>query len=132
MTDRNLIGQKIAELRKNKGMTQAELAERLGVSHQAVSQWERSETLPDILMLPEIALIFEESIGAIFGVEESTSAVKETAEEFIPVDIDKLIDEGEKKKPKASNENFSLRTDGFSLPISEKPSISAVTAITKW
>ena len=58
MTDRIIIGQRIAELRKNKGLTQAELADRIGVSHQAVSQWERSETLPDILTLPALAEIF--------------------------------------------------------------------------
>ncbi|MCR5681029.1 MAG: helix-turn-helix domain-containing protein, partial [Clostridiales bacterium] len=67
MTDRTVIGQKIAELRKEKGMTQAELAEALGVTHQAVSQWERSETFPDILTLPKIAEIFGESINALLG-----------------------------------------------------------------
>ena len=70
MTDRSIIGQKIAFLRKAKGLTQSELAEQLGVSPQAVSQWERSETLPDILTLPRIAEIFEENIAAILGVEE--------------------------------------------------------------
>lgn len=135
MTDRNLIGQKIAELRKNKGMTQAELADLLGVSHQAVSQWERSETLPDILTLPLIAEIFGESIGAILGVEEVKK--DEPPKEAIPVDIDRLIDEGEKKKPKVTANNFGgeilingrkvsdnsgcqLDTDGFSLPVSEE------------
>ena len=67
MTDRIIIGQRIAELRKNKGLTQAELADRIGVSHQAVSQWERSETLPDILTLPALAEILGESISAIMG-----------------------------------------------------------------
>jgi len=71
MTDRTIIGQRIAELRKNAGMTQAELAERLGVSHQAVSQWERNETLPDILTLPEIASVFGESITHLLGLPET-------------------------------------------------------------
>ena len=70
MTDRIIIGQRIAELRKNKGLTQAELADRIGVSHQAVSQWERSETLPDILTLPALAEIFGESVSAIMGMED--------------------------------------------------------------
>ena len=74
MTDRTIIGQRIAELRKQKGLTQAELADMLGVTHQAVSQWERSETLPDILTLPRIAEIFGENINAILGLEETKTA----------------------------------------------------------
>ena len=74
MTDRSIIGQRIAELRKEKGWTQAELADKLGVTHQAVSQWERSETLPDILTLPKLAEIFGESINTILGTEEPAAA----------------------------------------------------------
>ena len=81
MTDRIIIGQRIAELRKNKGLTQAELADRIGVSHQAVSQWERSETLPDILTLPALAEIFGESISAIMGMEDVKA--KDNAENVI-------------------------------------------------
>ena len=77
MTDRTIIGQRIAELRKSKGLTQAELADLLGVTHQAVSQWERSETLPDILTLPRIAEIFGENINAILGLEETKNATEE-------------------------------------------------------
>ncbi|MBQ3859515.1 MAG: helix-turn-helix transcriptional regulator, partial [Clostridia bacterium] len=80
MTDRNIIGQRIAELRKSKGLTQAELADLLGVTHQAVSQWERSETLPDILTLPKIAEIFNENINVLLGLEEA-------AEDAEPVTI---------------------------------------------
>ncbi len=82
MTDRSIIGQKIAFLRKMKGLTQAELAEQLGVSPQAVSQWERSETMPDILTLPRIAEIFDENISAILGLEElnAEKAPEEIAE----------------------------------------------------
>ena len=86
MTDRTIIGQKIAYLRKMKGLTQAELAERLGVSPQAVSQWERSETLPDILTLPKIAEIFEEGIAAILGVEELNAEKVPAETEEIPAD----------------------------------------------
>lgn len=86
MTDRTIIGQKIAYLRKMKGLTQAELAEQLGVSPQAVSQWERSETLPDILTLPKIAEIFEEGIAAILGVEELNAEKVPAEPEEIPAE----------------------------------------------
>lgn len=45
--------------RKNCGMTQAEVAEKLDVSYQAVSLWERGETYPDICKLPDIAGLFQ-------------------------------------------------------------------------
>ena len=51
------FAQRLAAARKNAGFTQAEVAERLGVSFQAVSQWERGETAPDIAKLPELAVL---------------------------------------------------------------------------
>ena len=71
MTDRNTIGRNIALYRKEAGLTQTELADRLHVSHQAISQWERAETLPDILTLPALAEIFGKRVGAILGVDEA-------------------------------------------------------------
>lgn len=49
------IGQKISMLRKDKGITQEGLAERLGVSPQAVSKWENDISCPDITLLPKLA-----------------------------------------------------------------------------
>jgi len=49
------LGSKIAELRKNNGMTQDELSEKLGVTPQAVSKWENDISCPDIMLLPKIA-----------------------------------------------------------------------------
>ena len=59
------IGENIADLRKAKGITQRELGERTGVSFQAVSKWERGETLPDISVLPDLAKVLETSIDYI-------------------------------------------------------------------
>lgn len=63
----NTIGEKIAELRKARGMTQEELSSVIGVSPQSVSKWETGTTLPDILLLPVIADVFDVSIDALFG-----------------------------------------------------------------
>ena len=48
------ISQKIIELRKAAGLTQEQLGEKLGISGQAVSKWERDESMPDILILPDL------------------------------------------------------------------------------
>ena len=61
------IGEQIAVLRKSKGLTQNELGERLGVSFQAVSKWERSETLPDITVLPDLAKVLETTVDFILS-----------------------------------------------------------------
>jgi len=59
------VGNQIAILRKKKGMTQNDLGERLGVTFQAVSKWERGETLPDTAILPDLANILETTVDFI-------------------------------------------------------------------
>ena len=49
------LGTRIAELRREKGLKQDELAEKLGVSSQAVSKWENDVSCPDIMLLPSLA-----------------------------------------------------------------------------
>lgn len=60
-------GRKISELRKAKNMTQMELADALNISFQAVSNWERGNTMPDISKLPELAEIFGVTIDELLG-----------------------------------------------------------------
>ena len=66
MKKANTIGQKIAYYRKLNGLTQGSLAEKLGVSTQAVSKWENSLCCPDIMLLPAIAKIFGITIDELF------------------------------------------------------------------
>ena len=65
--DMKKIGAHIGALRKNRGMTQAELGERMGVTFQAVSKWERGETLPDTAILPALAAGLETSVDFILS-----------------------------------------------------------------
>ena len=53
---------KLVELRKKHGLSQEELADKLGVSRQAVSKWERSEASPDTDNLIELAKLYDISI----------------------------------------------------------------------
>ena len=55
------IGQKISACRKKRGMSQEDLAERIGVSRQAVSRWETGESVPDVEKIKALCRIFEVS-----------------------------------------------------------------------
>jgi len=61
------IGKNIARLRQKAGMTQDRLAEYAGVSKSAVSKWENSMTYPDIVLLPELATLFNISVDELMG-----------------------------------------------------------------
>ena len=61
------INEQIAFLRKQKGLTQEELAGVLGVTNQAVSKWESAQCCPDIQLLPDIAKLFDVSVDELLG-----------------------------------------------------------------
>lgn len=61
------VGSQISALRKNMGLTQQELGTRLGVTFQAVSKWERGETLPDTVILPDLARVLETTVDFILS-----------------------------------------------------------------
>ena len=61
------LGKTIQILRKEKNLTQNELAEKLFVSYQAISQWENGNTNPDITIIPNIADVFGITIDELFG-----------------------------------------------------------------
>ena len=61
------VGSFIAELRKEKGLTQAELAERVGVTGGAVSKWERGLCYPDIETVVRLAEVLDLSVGEILA-----------------------------------------------------------------
>lgn len=81
-----VIGNKIADGRKSKRLSQAEFAQELNISHQAVSKWERGDSLPDVLMLGKIADVIgvdlnyfsSESLGIANGKDTKAENNKET------------------------------------------------------
>ena len=78
------LGTMIAELRKQHGMTQLELAEKMGVTDKAVSKWARYLSCPDINSLPNLAEILGVSVEELMQVkkeaEEPVSKVAEIME----------------------------------------------------
>ena len=63
------FGMLIAEYRKEKGMTQLELAEKMGVTDKAVSKWERDLSSPDVNSLPKLAGIFGISVDQLMQIK---------------------------------------------------------------
>ena len=72
----NIVSSSIKKLREERGMTQDELAEKLNVTRQAVSNWETGKTQPDIETLTRLAEIFDVSVERIiYGSERKEKIV---------------------------------------------------------
>ena len=66
------IGTTIKKLRRERDMTQEQLADSLGITANAVSQWECDRTAPDISQLPILANLFETTIDALFEYDDAS------------------------------------------------------------
>lgn len=95
----NRISKKIADARKAKNMTQMELADRLGVSYQAVSNWERSQSMPDIDKYASLAEVLDISINDLLGSDEGEETIKQIQDPDEPVNIETVIDAAPVMKP---------------------------------
>lgn len=61
----------IAKYRKQKGYTQEQLGEKLGVTNQTVSKWESAVSSPDVMILPEIADTLDITLEQLYGIEKN-------------------------------------------------------------
>ena len=91
------LGKRIVYYRKQLGLTQEQLAEKLGVTAQAVSKWENDQSCPDITTLPQLAEIFGVTTDALLGREA-------------PVREAELVTEEEEEEDK--NNKFEFTWDG--------------------
>ena len=60
----------IASLRKESGLTQSELAEKMGVTDKAVSKWERDVCCPDVSTIPKLSELFEVSVDDLMQISK--------------------------------------------------------------
>ena len=75
------IGKFIAQCRKDKGFTQAALAEKLGITDRAVSKWETGKSLPDASLMLQLCELLEINVNELLSGEHiAMDAYKETAE----------------------------------------------------
>lgn len=80
------LGMMISSLRKEKGMTQLELAEKMGVTDKAVSKWERDLSFPDINSIPKLAETFDVSVDDLMQVKA------ESKENMSKNKVDEIVD----------------------------------------
>ena len=76
------FGATISALRKEKGLTQLELARQMGVTDKAVSKWERDLSFPDVASLPKLAEVLGTSVDELLEVK--TAAQEESAPSKVP------------------------------------------------
>ena len=103
------VGVNIAELRKKCDMTQMELADKMGISFQAVSNWERGNSMPDISKLPELAELFGVTIDQLLGEHSDIleSAVKGAMGLYLDnneITTEEILDVATILKPSQMNE----------------------------
>ena len=82
MINASVTGKKIAELRKEKGLTQKELAEKLHVTDKAISKWERGINFPELMVMENLAEELDVSVVELLSLEDASTkeAVKEVTQ----------------------------------------------------
>lgn len=118
-----MIHANIKYLRKNAGMSQDELAEKIGVSRQSVAKWENGESLPDIMKCREIAELFDTSIdNLIYFSFDEESVPKENGSDngkFV-FGIVKVGERGQIVIPKYAREVFKILPGDKLLVLGDK------------
>ena len=82
MTTTLHLAANISSLRKEAGLTQQQLAEHMGVSKASVSKWETGQSLPDLTLIPQLAIFFGVTTDKLLGYdpqlsEEDISAIND-------------------------------------------------------
>lgn len=97
--DKKLFGSFIAQKRKEKSMTQQDLADKVYVSAQAVSKWERGKSLPDITLLMPLANILDVSLVSLLeGKEEVDPKAEDLLEKMVGINEDVKVNKGKINK----------------------------------
>ena len=94
------VGERLKELRKLKGRTQIDIASFFGVSKQAVSKWENGLSMPDVLLLPELAKYFDVEIDYFFEKQDDETKREKLVKGKVAIEI-----KGFTKKYENSKEN---------------------------
>lgn len=103
------IGEFLKELRKEKGLTQEQIADKLNVSDRSVSRWETGNNMPDISLLVDIAELYNVSIPEIIDGERKNEKMNENTKETAV----KLVEFSEAQMERVNKRLNVLFTIGF-------------------
>ena len=118
--EKQTLGQKIAELRKAKNMTQLELANLLNITDKAVSKWERDISCPDINTFPKLAEILGVSVDELLQANDAVSKNKETKD---------IIDLVLKAVPLGLGIGVAILATFDQLPLKDAVSLLAIAVV---
>ena len=118
--EKQTLGQKIAELRKAKNMTQLELANKLNITDKAVSKWERDISCPDINTFPKLAEILGVSVDELLQANNAVSDNKENKD---------IVDLVLKAVPLGLGIGVAILTTFDQLPLKDAISLLAIAVV---
>ena len=118
--EKQTLGQKIAELRKAKNMTQLELANKLNITDKAVSKWERDISCPDINTFPKLAEILGVSVDELLQANNAVSDNKENKD---------IVDLVLKAVPLGLGIGVAILTTFDQLPFKDAISLLAIAVV---
>ncbi len=98
------LGQKLFDMRKKSGLSQEQVAEKLGVTRQTVSKWETDQTTPDFDKIVPISKLYNVSVNELFGEDG-----QETKVETQPIQTDNDADNNTENNDLSKKEMFEIR-----------------------
>lgn len=106
--------------RKQNGFTQEQIAEKLGVSRQAVANWERGDSLPDIESVLALADLYEMTVDCLVRNISESNLPGEAKDKKHIFGLSKLNDKGQITLPKKCREVFGLKTGDSILVLGDE------------
>ncbi len=103
------LGQRVAQKRKEQGLSQEALGDRLGVSRQSIYKWESDTALPEIEKLIALSRLFSVSVGWLLGVEEDAPADTASGGELTEAQlnmVEEIVDRYAAAQPKAKRSSW--------------------------
>ncbi len=120
------IANKLIEFRKKNGMSQENVAEKLGISRQAISRWERAESAPDINNLAELSKLYGISVDDLLN----TNMVSEKSK--LKNENNKIINENTNKNDYTEMENNESKCENADIVLAQIPFPFVIPAFIIW